>query len=175
MTVRIFDEANQSKSAQWIRGLTAFIVGLLFIAGSVWADHIGLALLLWKHWGWALLAMLTLLVLFPIAAYVGLVSVLTGRFGFWGFLLGAMMVVIVLLARSLAYCFVRYGHRKLNQHWRPGESGIDAAYEGLIGGSPTRKTGFWSLGIRMGGSSGDGSGGSKGGGRFGGGGASGRY
>ena len=171
----IFDVANQSKPAVIARNIMALVVGILFIAGGVWADNIELAGILWRHWAWTFLGGAAFLLLFPIVTYIGVIVLTGGRYGFGGFLLGTVFMLFFFFLRSLAYCYICYGHRKLNQGWGKGESAMDAAYGGLIGGSPSKKTGLWSLPIRMGSSSGASRSDSKGGGRFGGGGAGGRY
>ena len=167
----IFDVANQSRRAVMIRNLTAVFVGFLIMAGFFCAAIFDFVGILWNHLGWTILAGLVFLVLFPLVTYVVILS-LGGHFGILGFLLGTVLLLVVFFLRIAAYRVI-HGHRKLPANWRKGEHAEDAAGEGLIGGSPSKKTGFWSLPLRVGaGGSSGGGGGSKGGGRFG---AVGRY
>lgn len=171
----IFDISNQSKPAVIVRNIAALATGILFIVGSVWADHAGLADILWRYWGWTLLGGTAFLALFPMVTYFGVIILAGMRYRFLGCILGTVLMIALFFLRSLAFCYIRYGHRKLNQGWRKGENAADAAFQGLVGGSPSKRTGFWSLPIRMGSSSGSAERGPKGGGRFGGGGAGGSY
>lgn len=162
----IFDASNLDKRAVIIRNTAALCFGLLVMAGFVWASYIELPKILWRYPEWTAIGGFLFLILFPLVTYIGVLAIFGANMGFGGWMLGMVVMLVLFFARAITY---GYFHRGVK-----GKGGADPFYEGLIGGSPSKKTGFWSLPIQMGSSSTRGSS-PKGGGRFGGGGATGRY